>query len=278
MISLLAPFLAMGILCCATGCTSENVHNPANGKSLLADVPPLAWKNLAEKRVFFGHRSVGNNILQGIREILDENNQIKLIVVEASSPEKYTSPIFGHSAIGENGKPKSKVDAFSSVMNSGVGDVADIAFFKFCFADITADTDVEQIFRYYKDAVAQLKAKYPKTVFLHVTVPLTVTSTTVKTRLKKAIGMKRIWEYDHNIQRNLFNRLLRQEFADSGLLFDLEEAESTYPDGRRCSFSLHGQVYYALVPEYSDDGGHLNALGRRMVAEKLLLLLAELCS
>lgn len=278
MISLLAPLFAMAILCFAAGCTSENMYNSANRKSPLAEVPPLAWKNLAEKRVFFGHRSVGNNILQGIREILDQASQIKLTVVEASSPDKYASPIFGHSAIGENGNPKSKVDAFSSVLSSGVGYVADIAFFKFCFADITADTNVEETFRYYKDAVAELKAKYPKTVFLHVTVPLTVTRTTVKTRLKKAIGMKRIWEYDHNIQRNLFNRLLRQEFADSGLLFDLEEAESTYPDGRRCSFSLHGQVYYALVPEYSDDGGHLNALGRRMVAEKLLLLLAKLSS
>jgi lysophospholipase L1-like esterase len=52
--------------------------------------------------------------------------------------------------------------------------------------------------------------------------------------------------------------------------------ESTYPDGRPCTFRVAGRTYESLVPEYTTDGGHLNERGRRAVAAQLLVFLAGL--
>ena len=37
-----------------------------------------------------------------------------------------------------------------------------------------------------------------------------------------------------------------------------------------------GKEYYTLIPDYTDDGGHLNDLGKEIIAEKLLLFLVNL--
>jgi lysophospholipase L1-like esterase len=39
-----------------------------------------------------------------------------------------------------------------------------------------------------------------------------------------------------------------------------------------------GKVHYAMVPAYTTDGGHLNEVGRRIVARRLLVLLAGLAA
>jgi len=60
--------------------------------------------------------------------------------------------------------------------------------------------------------------------------------------------------------RGEFNRLLRERYAEDPI-FDLAAVTSTYPDGRRETFTLDGKTYESLVPAYTDDGGHLNAVG-----------------
>ena len=42
------------------------------------------------------------------------------------------------------------------------------------------------------------------------------------------------------------------------------------------TFEKDGRTYYALAPLYTNDGGHLNETGRKVVAEKLLYFLASL--
>jgi hypothetical protein len=49
---------------------------------------------------------------------------------------------------------------------------------------------------------------------------------------------------------------------------------STYPDGRRESFTMDGASYYSLVPAYTDDGGHLNGVGRTYAAAALIQSIA----
>jgi hypothetical protein len=95
-------------------------------------------------------------------------------------------------------------------------------------------------------------------------------------KIKMIKGIKKIWRHDGNILRNEYNQKLRKEYNKSGALFDLAKVESTYPDGRRSTFEKNGKSYYCLVPDYTDDGGHLNEIGRKMVAEQFLILLAEL--
>jgi lysophospholipase L1-like esterase len=49
---------------------------------------------------------------------------------------------------------------------------------------------------------------------------------------------------------------------------------STHPDGRRESFRMNGTAWYSLVPAYTDDGGHLNAVGRVHVAAAFVRAIA----
>lgn len=52
--------------------------------------------------------------------------------------------------------------------------------------------------------------------------------------------------------------------------------ESTYPDGKIRLFTVNNESYEAMVPEYTDDGGHLNAIGKKHIANKFLQLISEL--
>ena len=242
----------------------------------IKDVPASKWETLAQKKIYFGHRSVGNNIIAGIAYLMKENDQIKLNIVETADPADIKAGLFAHSKVGENGNPPSKIEAFKGFMEEGIGEKVDIAFFKFCFVDIKSNTDIEDVFSDYKKAISQLKIKYKDTNIIHFTVPLGTTKTSWKTWIKKLMGKKEIWEYDHNIARNKFNDLIRKEYEGKEPIFDLAKIESIHPDGRMETFSRNGNEYYSLVPAYTHDGGHLNELGRKKVAEQLLILLANL--
>ena len=96
-----------------------------------------------------------------------------------------------------------------------------------------------------------------------------------KTLLKSIIG--KLDSYDHS-SANLFNQLLVAEYQGKAPIFDLAEFESTKPDGTRALKEKNGNQYYELVQEYTKDGGHLNEKGRKIIAEQLLLFLAQLSS
>ena len=103
----------------------------------IKDIPETSWKRVAEKRFYFGHQSVGYNIVEGISDALKENPKIKLNIVETNNAVDSSVPLFAHSQIGKNEDPKSKCEAFVRLMESGMGDGVDIALLKFCFVDVT---------------------------------------------------------------------------------------------------------------------------------------------
>jgi hypothetical protein len=230
---------------------------------------------LSTKTIYFGHQSVGYNIMDGVRRIIAQSPDIKLEIKESRDLADYSSPVFGHSRIGANSDPVAKIDDFKNVIRSGLGDKVDIAFFKFCYVDITEDSDVDKIFSAYTSTLDALKQEYPHVKFVHVSVPLNVSSRNIKARIKRLLGLS-VWADADNIKREQFNRLLREKYAKEGTLYDLAAIESTYPDGRRNSFSKGGNVFYGLIPEYASDHGHLNEYGSKVVAERLLELLSNL--
>lgn len=59
-------------------------------------------------------------------------------------------------------------------------------------------------------------------------------------------------------------------------VFDLATIESTWPDGCGQTVARGGRAGYALVPAYTDNGENLNALGRRVAAERFLAFLTDL--
>ena len=153
----------------------------------LQDVPQSAWTKLSKKKIFFGHQSVGFNIIAGLQDIMKENSLIKLNIVETTNPPDFNTPLFAHARVGKNTNPQSKIDAFADFIRKGIGDKADIAFFKFCYVDIRAKTDVQKAFADYKNTMSRLKKTYPKTTFVHVTVPLTSTKSSIKHWVKRII-------------------------------------------------------------------------------------------
>lgn len=193
-------------------------------------------------------------------------------VVEASHPEVFRRPVFAHFRVGQNCDPHSKCRAFAQVLNAGVGERVDVAFFKFCYVDITAHTDIHELFTVYQDVMASLSQQYPKVVFLHVTVPLKRVRNGVLGWLGEKSGVFDCGWQDQ-VCRHAFNQLLRGTYGGSGRLFDLAGLESTFPDARPSSFHYRGERVPNLVPEYSDDGGHLNQPAAERAARGLLACL-----
>lgn len=235
-----------------------------------------ALEKMNSSRIFFAHKSVGDNILTGL-ERLAEQNGIELKTIKLSSETPLTHYSFAHSTEGANGNPRSKVDAFYSKLQQLNGEFApQIAFMKFCFVDVTADTDVEQLFTYYKQMIERLEAERPEINLIHLTVPLTARSYNFKDRIKRLISLP-TWNDAANIKRAEYNRLLRAYFPPESV-FDIALIESISPDGERERFFNHGKAYYAMSPLYTNDGGHLNRLGQDTVASELTLFLANALS
>ncbi len=273
-IKLLKIILFISIL--SIGCNGDNLEFQKAQYNTFNDISAAAWESLSKKKIFFGHQSVGNNIIAGLSDLLKANSQIKLNIVETTDPAALKTGVFAHFSVGKNSDPISKIEDFVRIMETNVNGKVDIAFFKFCFVDINAKTDVASIFNAYKTSLALLKQKYPKVTFIHTTVPITVLKTTFKTWIKKITFRKYIWEYDHLIKRNQFNDLLRTEYVGKETFFDIANIESEYPNGMRAMFTRDGKSYFYMVPDYSDDGGHLNKKGRKKVAKHLLSLLVSL--
>ncbi len=229
------------------------------------------WDALSRKKVFFGHKSVGANIIEGLKDVLSQRPQIRLDVRETDNPAGFTAPVFAHSAIGKNNEPLTKLARFREIMESGVGRESDIAFFKFCFVDVNHDTNLEALFSSYVELVEDLADRFPDLKILTVTVPLLSKPVGVMTRLKKLLGRLPWYEAD-NVQRNLFNDMLRDRFK--GSLFDLAAIESRIDDSKKAVFRESQKEYELLYRPFTDDGGHLNLLGRQVVAIELLTLLA----
>jgi len=242
----------------------------------IGDLPEQAWQGLAEKKIFFGHQSVGFNLLAGVEAVMAEHPEIQLRLVESTDLTEFDRPVFAHARVGSNRDPGSKNVHFQSLLAEGIADRADLAALKYCYVDIHKESDVAAEFAAYQQSVEQIRQAHSELVVVHMTVPLREAPITFKTRLKLLLGKRDLWELNDNIARNLFNQMLRAEYADRDPVFDLARWESTRPDGSRESIEIKGKRTYALVPEYTEDGGHLNEVGRRFVAEQLLIFLAEL--
>jgi hypothetical protein len=266
----------LGLTLILGSCGKEEMNAKIVADATLRSIPDATWETLSKKKIYFGHQSAGFDAITGIQEIMADNPKIKLKIVQIENGATFDGPGLTHSWIGENGAPESKINDFTILMDQGIGNKADIAFFKFCYVDITSDTDIGKVFGSYKNALDRLGAKYPGITFVHVTVPLTYEKVNLRNLVKKILGRRSILGEKDNIKRNQLNDLLRKEYAGKGLLFDLARAEARLPDGKEVCFNSDGRTYYALAPQYTHDGGHLNEKGRRIVGSELLVFLAKL--
>jgi hypothetical protein len=120
--------------------------------------------------------SVGSNIISGVQAQIAATPGTTLRVVNTSSASALSAGVFAHASNGSNGNPGGKNDAFEATLRAGVGGAADIAFFTYCYVDVTSTSDASARFDDYRSHRAALKAAYPRVRFVHVTVPLTTSS------------------------------------------------------------------------------------------------------
>ncbi len=202
------------------------------------------------KRVYFGHQSVGKNILDGLNSLYRSSGGSLPSIQEVKSASEVKAGGGGlliHSRVGNNGQPDTKLAAFDSMMRTGMADRVDVAMMKLCYVDFSRDTDPREVFDHYRTTMANLERDYPGVKFVYTTVPLTTTD-----------GFR-------NNVRTQFNSLVRSELKDK-TIFDIAEVESRGPDGSRATGSTYGFPFEQLQSEYASDGAHLNNEGAQRVA------------
>lgn len=205
------------------------------------------------KRVYFGHQSVGKNILDGLSRMYSDAGDppnIQEVSRSADAPNP-TGGVLLHSRIGENGDPQSKFAAFDRMMRSGLADTVDVALMKLCYVDFGRRSDPREVFDRYKATMSALERDYPNVTFVYTTVPLTTGDG---------------WR---NQLRTQFNSMVRTELAGKPL-FDIADAESRDDNGSRATGSAFGFPYEQLLERYASDGAHLNADGAQQVARSLV--------
>lgn len=269
--SIIPLLTALTLLSC--GANTMDSENRIESKILR--IAPQAMKMLSQRTIFFGHQSVGRNILDGLISLSKDYPGIDLEALEFTGGIQKGA--FLHAPIGKNMDPESKIQGFVQYMQQGVGGQVDIAFFKFCYVDITSQTDVDKLFHQFQEAMDDLANAYPDTLFLHTTVPLTIVQTGPRAWVKRIIG-RPLGGYADNIQRNRYNTLLKQHYQAKAPIFDLAMVESIRPDGKLNSFHHKGNSFHALVPEYASDGRHLNETGARLAAAEMIAVLSKVSS
>ena len=242
--------------------------------SVLSQIPDSALTQLAQRRIFFGHQSVGSNLLDGVAELMASEPRLRLRVVKSDAPHTVPGAGIFHAFVGENRRPDVKNADFARIVNAGFGADGDVALLKYCYLDMGPATDVEQLFGDYRKTVDAVRARNPRLTIVHVTQPLTVAEGALEARVRGMLG--RTSERALDAKRERFNALMRAAYGAQGTVFDLARIESTQPDGSRVAYTFGGDTAFALAPAYTDDGGHLNALGRRVAAERFVAFLAGL--
>ncbi|MBT3275384.1 MAG: hypothetical protein HN368_19670 [Spirochaetales bacterium] len=241
----------------------------------LSSISTKSLQNLSKKTIFFGHQSVGFNIIDGIERVLKNDGRISIPIMESTNAKDFSPPVFLHFRAGVNTKPESKIKAFENAIKSGIGDLIDIAFLKFCYIDFDLSTNVGALFSTYQKTIASLQTNYPDIEFIHFTAPLTTIQKGPKAWVKKILG-RAPYGVQENIKKQEYNELLRKTYSGKEPIFDIAKIESTTPNGSRITKENNGEIYYALNPDITNDGGHLNETGSALVAAELLKMLSEI--
>lgn len=254
--------VAAGLAVAATAANWDPQLPPSAPDTAAATVSTDLLQRAAHRRVFFGHMSIGWNILDGVLAIYAAHQlappAVAQVQLSQRVPELSSAGGVLHAEIGINGDPLAKLANFDSAIRGGIGERVDVAVLKFCFTDFAVDTDVEALFAAYVATMAALRRDFSAVHFVYTTVPLEVAPRGVRGLLKSWLGR------DVNAVRERYNALVRQGFGGD-LLLDVAAAEEGAPDR---------STVVGLYPGYSSDGAHLNAAGSSVVAAQLLRVIA----
>ena len=256
-------FIGTGLVA-SLSMSPEASSNSGQTQEQAVSVTKAEIEAVSKRRVVFAHQSVGENILDGVRALAKEHG-VRLSIVEGRRTDGSEPGIF-HFKVGANGDPSGKINDYVKTLDATPFSKADVALVKLCYVDFNSQSDATAIAKSYASAIKKLQASYPSTRFVAVTAPLTAIPGGAKVWVKKMMGRTPPDLVD-NSKRKEFNDYLRAQF-DKNHLFDIAklEAETATADD--------GKPIEAMRRELTDDGGHLNAEGQRMVGAAFLKILA----
>lgn len=230
-------------------------------------------ESLATARVFFGHQSVGMDIIEGVRDLASKTGVTGITVVQIGKDSLPDGPYLAHTFVGENDKPDRKCDDFGTTVKDLSAKGLDVAVLKFCYADIRNTRNIAEMFDYYKQTLASLEREFPSVAFVHTTVPVTMRSVWWKRTARAVLGKEDPWDVG-STNRYEYNERVLAEYRGAPLI-DIARIESTRPDGSRATFEYRGKPAFELLEELTYDGGHLNEVGRQVVAREFIRVLAD---
>jgi hypothetical protein len=254
-------------------CKQKTGNHQINFGAIMKQLTDTEIQNLSTKKIFFGHMSVGNNLINGLDDLkLEDQRMSNFSIIKISAKSEIMGPGFYHKINGKNGNPMSKCDAFKNfLIEDSTGSNFDIVSFKLCYVDIKEDTDIKKEFDKYEQTITEIKNTFPNLKIFHTTIPLLAHNFSLKNRIKNILTGDLA-----NIKRNQFNNLILDKYIGVDPIFDLAKIESTYPDQKREFFTSKGEQYFSLIMDYSYDGGHLNELGRKWAAAELIKVLIDI--
>lgn len=226
------------------------------------------------RRIYFGHQSVGSDIVAGVEALRRDDRGIKVNVVQTRDFSAVAGPALVHFLVGRNEDPDSKNADFLAALDARPAPDHGVAMLKYCYVDVNGSIDPAAMFAGYERTMAEVRSRHPDLTIVHVTMPLTTVESASRATVKGLLGRQTARELAR--KRQAFNDLLRAKYAGKEPIFDLAEAESTLPDGSRSFFTVGTDTVYTMVPQYTTDGGHLNDAGRRRAAERFLGLVNQL--
>ena len=263
--------LVIGAGCCTLLMSCSQDQKPTGGIPMNDQQVREDLKIVGSKRVYFGHQSVGNNLILGLKDIQTACGDFSLKFINLANITDLKGPFFAESMIGENTQPIGKCEAFAAAVKNAKVEPFDLALMKFCFVDFNPRTNVNEVLEAYCAAVDSLKKAFPHTTIVHMTVPLTANVATWKAIVKKIIGRGDDSD-ESNLVRAQFSALMMDRFKGEPV-FDIAKIESTFPDGTRSTTNVGGKEVYTLVKDFTEDGGHLNSQGRVIAAREMLRVL-----
>lgn len=208
---------------------------------------------------------MGDNVIQGLGEFADP-----AIATQAlTKPDEAAAPSTKllHARLGTNGEPVTKLKAFEAWLRDGMTGRVDFALLKFCYVDVLTDTAADQLLATYAETMARIRAEHPRLRLAHCTIPLRAVPQGAYAALRRALGHRHI-EYVRNAARERFNDQLRHAMKTEKV-FDIARIEA----GLEAHSPPPARGNLALLRKYTSDGGHLNELGRRIVASRFAAFL-----
>ena len=246
-------------------------------------------RDITQLYMFFGHNSVGGEIVDGLGSVVQN---LRIISHSRSLISSNGAAYFNQNGSRQPGllnvstydlyrnygQARQSVELFVEqvrfIINGNAtipGQRLDIVFLKFCFYafyDMT-DEQADLLFDYYATQMDALQSQYPELIVVHFT-----------QTIRPCGNFQNI--YDANTRSMHYRSRMLERYGHTGRVFDLALIEATAPNGQvnHCSYRDNAGnpvlgLYQSYAPSSTSNDGHLSTAGRQAVARRLADFLAN---